>query len=54
MARDEQNGISEWKCIPEWNFSVSARTPERNIYVELNGPYAWASVPFFITACFLK
>ncbi len=23
-----QNGISEWKCIPEWN-----------IYVELNGPY---------------
>ena len=28
-----QSGISEWKCIPEWN-----------IYVELNGPYAWASV----------
>ncbi len=24
----EQNGISEWKWIPEWN-----------IYVELNGPY---------------
>ncbi len=46
MARDEQNGIFRMEVHSRVEFqSGSARTPEWNIYVELNGPYG-ASVPF--------
>ncbi len=44
ISHDQQNGISEWKCIPEWKFRMEVHSKVEYLRVELNGPGLWASV----------